>query len=183
MTLSLNYGMRAITLADEPFLWEMLYQAIYVPQGTPAPSRDILHQPEICRYVQNWGQPYDRGILAIDHKSTQPIGAAWLRLLRDENKGYGYVDEMTPELTMAVVPAYRGRGIGTILLSHLLLTAQAHYPAASLSVSLDNPALRLYQRMGFEVVGTCGTSITMRRKSSDKRGGDSHAFCPSVGGG
>ncbi len=183
MTLSLNYGIRPITLADEPFLWEMLYRAIYVPEGTSPPSRDIAHHPEMRRYVQHWGQPHDIGIVAIDRKSAQPIGAAWLRLLTGENKGYGYVDETTPELTIAVVPAYRSLGVGTSLLSHLLTTAQAHYPAVSLSVSADNPALRLYQRLGFDIVGRCGTSLTMRRKSSEKPGGDSHAPCPAAGEG
>jgi len=152
MTLSLNYGIRPITLADEPFLWEMLYRAIYVPEGTSPPSRDIAHHPEMRRYVQHWGQPHDIGIVAIDRKSAQPIGAAWLRLL-------------------------------TGLLSHLLTTAQAHYPAVSLSVSADNPALRLYQRLGFDIVGRCGTSLTMRRKSSEKPGGDPHALCPATGEG
>jgi len=183
MTLSLNYGIRPITLADEPFLWEMLYRAIYVPEGTSPPSRDIAHHPEMRRYVQHWGQPHDIGIVAIDRKSAQPIGAAWLRLLTGENKGYGYVDETTPELTIAVVPAYRSLGVGTSLLSHLLTTAQAHYPAVSLSVSADNPALRLYQRLGFDIVGRCGTSLTMRRKSSEKPGGDPHALCPATGEG
>lgn len=65
MTLSLTYGMRPITLVDEPFLWEMLYQAIYVTPGTTPPSRDILHHPKLRRYVQNWGQPHDLGMVAI----------------------------------------------------------------------------------------------------------------------
>ena len=40
-----------------------------------------------------------------------PIGAAWLRLLKGDERGYGHVDDETPELGMAVLPAYRGRGV------------------------------------------------------------------------
>ena len=162
LTPALHYAIRPITLVDEPFLWEMVYQAIYVPPGVTPPPRDILDHAELRRYVQGWGRPSDLGVLAVDRETSQPIGAAWLRLLTGDNKGYGYVDETTPELTIAVLPAYRGKGLGTALLSHLLTMAQGSYPAVSLSVSPANPALRLYQRLGFAVVGACGTSLTLR---------------------
>jgi hypothetical protein len=42
--------------------------------------------------------------------------------------------------------------------------ADAAYPAVSLSVSCDNPALRLYQRLGFVAVARNADAVTMRRK-------------------
>jgi ribosomal protein S18 acetylase RimI-like enzyme len=156
---------RPIKPEDRRFLWEMLYQAIHVTQGSEPPSRDLLLRPEIRRYLQDWGQPHDSGFVAVDPLTAEPIGAAWLRLLIGDQKGYGYVDDETPELTVAVVPECRGQGIGTRLLSQLLANAEARYPCLSLSVSPDNPALRLYSRMGFETVGTCGTSVVMKRES------------------
>jgi len=154
---------RPIKPEDVPFLWEMLYQAIHVSTGADPPSREVLLRPEIRRYLQDWGQPGDSGFVAVDPLSAEPIGAVWLRLLIGDHKGYGYVDDETPELTVAVVPQCRGKGIGTRLLSHLLATSETQYSSLSLSVSPDNPALRLYKRMGFETVGTCGTSLVMKR--------------------
>ena len=159
----LNYIIRPLRQADEPLLWEMLYQAIYVAEGDLPPEREVVNQPDIAEYVRDWGRADDRGFMAVDAEGKQPIGAAWLRMLTGDNKGYGYVDDATPELSVAVLPEYRGKGIGTRLLTELLQVASNYYPAVSLSVAGDNPALRLYQRLGFEIVGMCGTSFTMRK--------------------
>lgn len=104
------------------------------------------------------------GFVAVDADSGEPIGAAWLRLLTGDERGYGYVDDETPELGMAVMPVYRGRGVGSELLGRLLKSAGEAYRAVSLSVSADNPAVRLYERAEFERVGECGASLTMVRR-------------------
>jgi len=159
-----HYAIRPLGAADEAWLWEMLYHAVYVTEGQPPLSRDILKHPEIARYAQGWGWPGDLGFAAVNHEDQTLIAAAWLRLWTGEDKGFGYVDETTPELTIAVLPAYRGRGIGTALLVHLIAAARPRYPAISLSVDLDNPALRLYRRLGFEVVGEHDSSLTMIKR-------------------
>jgi ribosomal protein S18 acetylase RimI-like enzyme len=160
------YFIRPLIQTDEQFLWEMLYQALYVPPGGAPFPPEILNEPEIARYVQDWGRAGDAGFAAIDDATLKPVGAAWIRLFSATNQGYGYVDDQTPELSTALLPAYRHQGIGTALLSHLIADAAATYPALSLSVSSDNPAIRLYQRLGFAVISESGNSLTMRRESS-----------------
>jgi ribosomal protein S18 acetylase RimI-like enzyme len=123
---------RPIKREDTPFLWEMLYQAIHVTPLAEPPPREILLRPEIRRYLQDWGQPHDSGFVAEEPLTAEPIGAAWLRLFVGDQKGYGYVDDETPELTVAVVPECRGKGIGTRLLSHLVATAETRYACLSL---------------------------------------------------
>ena len=106
--------------------------------------------------MHDWGQPDDIGVIAL--ADEKPIGAVWLRQI----KAYGYVDDKTPELSIAVLPDYRGQGIGTRLMQELLATVRSQCAALSLSVSIDNPALRLYQRLGFEIVVMQGNSVTMK---------------------
>lgn len=150
--------------SDQAFLWEMLYQSLYVPEGSVAFERSILDLPEIAKYVKDWGcKKDDAGFVAVN-KCEQPIGAIWLRLFQAEEKGFGYVDNRTPEIGMAVLVEYRCQGIGTSLLSYLLKWAAGVYQNVSLSVAAGNPARRLYERQGFEVVGKASGSVTMNRR-------------------
>jgi ribosomal protein S18 acetylase RimI-like enzyme len=162
----MSYSIRQLSTSDQQFLWEILYQSLYVPEGSPAFPRDVIHQPEIAKYVKAWGRAGDMGFVAIDAGNGEPIGAAWLRLLTGDERGYGYVDDETPELGMAVMPGYRGRGVGSDLLSHLLKSAGAVYRSVCLSVSVDNPAVRLYARAGFKRLYECGASLTMVKRLS-----------------
>jgi ribosomal protein S18 acetylase RimI-like enzyme len=156
----MNYPIRSLTPADQPFLWEMLYQALYVAADQTPPPREAIYQPDLARYVQDWGKEGDQGFVAIDDKTGQPIGAVWLRFLIGENQGYGYVDDRTPELGIAVLPEYRGQGVGTALLNALVASPPG---AISLSVAADNPAVRLYQRFGFTIVSETNGSLILQR--------------------
>ena len=156
-------SIRPLTRKDQPFLWSMLYQALHVPQGGDPPSPEIMKRPELRRYVQEWGQPEDMGFVATDEALQRVVGAAWIRLLAGENRGYGHVDDSTPELSMAVLPAYRGRGLGTLLLTNLMLAAGLKHRSVSLSVQADNPARHLYDRLGFAPISVNGGSMTMVR--------------------
>jgi GNAT superfamily N-acetyltransferase len=158
-----NLSIRPITPNDEPFLWDMLYQAIFVPANQPKPDRNIVEQPELAKYVQGWGRQHDSGFLAFATATRQPVGAVWSRLFTGSERGYGYVDEQTPELSIAILPEYRGEGIGTKLLTRLLESFPGKYPALSLSVDQNNPALKLYRRTGFEVVKRVGTTFVMKK--------------------
>ncbi len=81
------------------------------------------------------------------------VGAAWARILSGEVPGYGNVDENTPEFAISVRPEFRRRGIGEELLNRLITKlASQGYAQVSISVQKTNPAHRLYQRMGFEVL-------------------------------
>jgi ribosomal protein S18 acetylase RimI-like enzyme len=147
-----NYDMRFATNEDESFLFEMLYQSLYIEKGQPPFLREVLNEPKIARYVKNWGRESDLGFIAESFESKEPVGAIWCRLADGDDRGFGYLDDETPELAMAVLPEYRGKGIGTILLERFLATAAKAYPAICLSVSPNNPAIRLYERFGFETV-------------------------------
>ncbi|MBC7813316.1 MAG: GNAT family N-acetyltransferase [Burkholderiales bacterium] len=154
------YTMRPLSAADEPFLWEIMYHAIHVAEGE-APPRDIVRRPELAHYLDGWGREHDGGFIA--EVDGQPVGAVWLRLLQGDDQGYGYVDDATPELSIALLAEHRGRGVGTRLLEAGLDDASKRYAAVSLSVDPSNAAMRLYERFGFVVVGESSTSLTMKK--------------------
>ena len=130
---------------DLPFLRDMLRHAYYARWGSEA---DV----PLERYVAGWGRPGDRAIVAIDE--FQPVGAAWYRLFPLDEPGYGFVDDGTPELTIAIVPSRRGRGLGRGLLEGLLAQARDDgFARISLSVEPDNDAIHLYEHHGFAKVG------------------------------
>lgn len=157
------YTIRPLLPSDQAFLREMLYQSLYVPEGAPPFDRQVLDDPKIARYVRDWGRPGDTGFIALDQ--DQPVGAAWARLLTAAEPGFGYIDDQTPELGIAIAPGYRGRGIGAALLDQQIAAVAERHAAICLSVSHDNPALRLYERLGFTVVGKDdGGSLIMKKQ-------------------
>jgi GNAT superfamily N-acetyltransferase len=114
----------------------------------------------VSRYARGWGRPGDTAVIALE--GGFPVGAAWFRLFPPAEPGYGFVDESTPELAIAVVPSKRGHGIGDELLLALLARAkEAGYQRLSLSVEPGNPARKLYERHGFEVVDEGDEAWTM----------------------
>jgi L-amino acid N-acyltransferase YncA len=119
----------------------------------------------ISAYIDGWGRKGDTALIAIEEGHR--LGAGWFRLFRESNPGYGFVDEETPELTIAVVPGRRGEGIGHELLGGLIQRAEvAGYPALSASVQKDHPEVGIFEQSGFETVVETEQSLTMRRTTS-----------------
>ena len=95
------YTIRPASRIDESFIFDMLYEALYVPPDHERFPRSALETPAIANYAAGFGtQVGDSGFVA--EAGDERIGAAWVRLLQDENRGYGYVDDETPELTIGV---------------------------------------------------------------------------------
>jgi GNAT superfamily N-acetyltransferase len=154
-------NIRPATKDDLAFLRKMLYEAArWNPDWPREPMEEVLAEPMLLRYYQDWGRPGDGGVLA--ETEGEPVGAAWYRLFTDDEPGYGFVDEGTPELAIAVVPSKRGHGIGDELLQELIEKARAAgYGRLSLSVEPGNPARKLYERHGFDVVDEGAEAWTM----------------------
>jgi ribosomal protein S18 acetylase RimI-like enzyme len=137
---------------DARFLRDMLRHALYWRERVPGSLTS--------RYVRSWGRPEDTAVIALEGGFA--VGAAWYRLFTAEEPGYGFVDESTPELAIAVVPSKRGHGIGEKLLTSLMDRArEAGYESLSLSVEPENPSRKLYERHGFEVVDRGEDAWTM----------------------
>lgn len=137
---------------DVQFLKKMLYEAArWNPDWPREPIEEVLADPILVRYHAGWGRPGDGGVVA--EFEGEPVGAAWYRLFTPEAPGYGFVDEKIPELSIAVVPLHRRKGIGEALLRSCLVEAREEgFQALSLSVASHNRSRMMYQRAGFEKV-------------------------------
>ena len=151
---------RAATAADVDFLEVMLAVAADWQSETPRSSTEVMADPALAHYIVGWPRAGDEGVVAVDDDVR--IGAAWWRFLDPEDAGYGFVNRDTPEITLAVVATARRAGVGAKLLRALVERADERgLPALSLSVAAGNHAVRLYERVGFQTVGTTDGSHTM----------------------
>jgi GNAT superfamily N-acetyltransferase len=108
----------------------------------------VLLLPAVAMYYRRWGRPGDAGFVA--EEDGRPVGAVWYRLFTEEEHGDGYVDPETPELAIAVVDGFRGRGIGRRLMEAMHEHARAEgLRRIALSVDDANPARTLYAALGY----------------------------------
>jgi ribosomal protein S18 acetylase RimI-like enzyme len=154
---------REIEKHEIPLLEEFLYQAIFIPEGTERPGRDIVKLPGLQVYIRDFGKVTDHCLLA--EKKNLIIGAVWTRLFSENEKGFGFVDPYTPEIAISVLLPYRKHGVGTLLMKAMLdRLAHKGYRQVSLSVDVLNYACSMYQKSGFRIVETSGESVTMIKK-------------------
>ena len=151
---------REIRPGEIPSLNDFLYEAIFVPEGVPAPPRSIILNEDLQVYVRDFGRKADDRCLVaeIDGKV---VGAVWTRVMND----YGHIDDDTPSLAISLYKEYRHQGIGTRLLREMLgLLRHDGYHQVSLSVQKANHAFKMYQKAGFEVLRETGEEYLMRRE-------------------
>ena len=144
----MEYKIRSILEGEDNLLKDFLYEAIFVPQGTPAPPKSIIDQPELQVYVTDFGTKKD-DIGLVAEINNKPVGAVWVRIMND----YGHIDNDTPSFAISLYKEYRGLGIGTALMKEMLrILKDRGYKQASLAVQKANYALKMYQKTGFEIV-------------------------------
>lgn len=144
----MEYKIRILKEGEESLLEDFLYEAIFVPEGVAMPPKSIIKQPELQLYITDFGKEKDDiGLVAeVDKKA---IGAAWVRIMHD----YGHIDEHTPSFAISLYKEYRGFGIGTALMKEMLsILKKRGYKQASLAVQKTNYAVKMYKKIGFEIV-------------------------------
>jgi ribosomal protein S18 acetylase RimI-like enzyme len=140
--------------------WALYAALAWNPERVLPPVELVLQHPEAARYHQAWGRPGDLGVIAS--LGDEVVGVAYCRLFTDEDHGHGYVDEETPEVAVAVSDGHRGEGLGARLLRGLEeLARREGMPRLSLSVDADNPARRLYERLGYREISVDADGVRM----------------------
>lgn len=153
--------LRDIKRSELTMMRDFLYHAIYTGEDAAPLPRSIIRHPDVFAYIDGFGSRIgDRCIVAdID---GAPVGAVWTRLFSGENRGYGNVDSATPELSMSVLPEYRGRGIGKLLLAEMLERLKKEgCKNVSLSVQKENFAMKMYEKAGFHIHREEGSDAVM----------------------
>ncbi len=144
-------NIREIEKAEISHLDNFLYEAIFIPEGQKKPDTEIIQIPELLCYIKDFGK--DSDLCLVAESQGDLIGAVWIRIFTEFEKGFGYVDSQTPELSMSVIERYRNQGIGAKLLTNMIeKLIQIGYEQVSLSVDLENYALKLYEKYGFDIV-------------------------------
>lgn len=144
----MNYTIREIQKQEYPLLDHFLYEAIFIPEGVNPPPKTIITSPELQVYVEHFGESKDDlGFVAeVDGKI---VGAVWVRIMND----YGHIDDKTPSFAISLDKEYRGFGIGTDMMKEMLALLKSRgYSRVSLSVQKANYAVKLYRKVGFEIV-------------------------------
>ena len=136
---------RRATAGDLAVLWNFLAIAAYEPDVDAAKA-----VPFVAAHLAGWQRPADFGFVA--EQDGAAIGAAWARQFSPDEEPAFYADERTPEVTIGVKPHIRGQGVGGMLLGSLVAEARRRGIGLCLNVRHDNPARRLYERVGFRLV-------------------------------
>lgn len=143
-----NNVLRPATAEDVSFLWDCLALAAQLPDAQAARTL-----PGAAKYLDHWPRPGDFGVIADGQ------GAAWARQFSRREQPDYWIDGYTPDVAIGVLPGHRGKGLGTALLRALMAEAQCRGHGLCLNARDDNPAVRLYRRLGFHPVpGLEGTN-------------------------
>ena len=143
----MDYKIREIRKNEYSILFDFLYEAIFITEGMDKPPKSIIEQPELQVYIKDFGKA-DDWCFVVEIKE-KIVGAVWVRIMND----YGHIDDETLSFAISLYEEYRNMGIGTALMRDMLeFLKNKGYKRTSLSVQKVNYAVRMYQKVGFEVI-------------------------------
>ena len=144
----MDYELRPATFEDYPYCYRLTKRNMY----------------EL--FYRHWG-----GWVPAEFRRGFVIRNISIVIIAGKRAGYLNVIKEPQPVYVAnfqLSPAWQNRGIGTKLLNRLLATHSRD--SIQLTTFEDNPAKRLYERIGFVVVEKNGMTVRMeKRRSSDNR--------------
>ncbi len=153
----MDYTIRETRTDEYPLLDDFLYQAIYQPDTTNLAPKSIINKPELQVYIKDFGKQKDDYCFCAE-ANNRIVGAVWVRNIN----GYGSIDDVTVEFAISVFDEYQKMGIGTALMNRMLEhLIELNYQKASLAVQKENYAVRMYQKVGFEIACENGQEYIM----------------------
>jgi ribosomal protein S18 acetylase RimI-like enzyme len=125
-------------------------------------------------------QPYTAKLMTWDDsKRRRSFATQWnvddavVIVVGGSDAGWAQIKEFPSEILLQqifVAPAHQRQGIGTETIRQLLARFGKKRKPIVLTVLKNNPARRLYERLGFSVVGEIGVKFVMRRDAATCHG-------------
>ncbi len=144
----MNYNIRKIKNEEYILLEDFIYEAIFIPEGVEPPPKSIINQPDLQVYIKDFGKEKD-DICFVAETDDKVVGAVWVRDMKD----YGHIEDGVPSFAISLYKPYRNYGIGTALMTTMLSELkQRGYKKTSLAVQKENYAVKMYRKVGFEVI-------------------------------
>ena len=139
----MSIALRPMTPDDMPFLYQVYASTRLeelAPAGwTPDEVGAFLTQQFAAQH-QFYQDNYDNATYSVILADGQRVGRLYLARWPTELR----------IMDIAVLPEYRGRGIGSALLQDILAEGARTGKRVSIHVEKFNPALHLYERLGFK---------------------------------
>ena len=149
-------ALRPITPDDQSLLLT-IYSSTRTEELAPIPWSAAQKQAFLLMQFMaqhaHYQQHYADGTFWVIEQHGVPVGRLYLFVASDEVR---VVD-------IALLPEYRAHGVGTALLHAVIAFAEAHRLPVRIHVEYNNPALRLYGRLGFREIGATGVYYLLER--------------------
>jgi ribosomal protein S18 acetylase RimI-like enzyme len=137
-----GYALRAETDDDLPFLMR-LFASTREQELAPMPWSAEQKRAFLAGQFNIQRHHYRTYIADADYQVLEHNGAGAGRLYLDIRQTHLHI------VDIALMPAWRGKGLGTAILTALQEAGRARGIAIGIFVEKFNPALRLYRRLGF----------------------------------
>jgi ribosomal protein S18 acetylase RimI-like enzyme len=153
--------LRPVNAADEPFL-SRLYASTRTEELAPVPwseeQKRAFLEMQFQAQTAHYTKHYRGGDFLVIENDAEPIGRLYIYRQPADIR---IVD-------IALLPAHRGAGIGTRLLRDILSEGKSTGRSVSIHVEDFNPAMRLYERLGFRHIDTHGVYHLMEWRAGDQ---------------
>ena len=144
MVLPAIIGLRPAETQDEGFLRQVYAESrreeldqVAWPDG----AREEFLRSQFDAQTAHYGQHYPGAEFLIIEHAGQPAGRLYIRRGSQEIR----------IMEIGLMPLFRNQGIGTALLQTILQEGQSANKLVSIHVEKFNPAIRLYERLGFQI--------------------------------
>lgn len=127
-----------------------MYNAVIHPEDKLLET-EVIYEEHYHKYIKDYGRDGDFALVCEDEGRVS--GIIWVRLFKEEDDSFGFVDEETPELTLSVLAGYNQQAIGKELIQLLINELKIRgVKQVSTSICENHEIFDVYTLVGFKEV-------------------------------